>query len=152
MRFDLSFTFYSDSSLVAFSMVSLPSFFVGTSRLYRNSRRVFLTCKLYARRFYAMLGFLFFSYLHSYIRSRVYFFWPSIDHFTSNRSIGIMYSSVAVHKAGFFDDYFFGVVDADSMYSVDVSSQLSHSYCDAIFCRIFSSFLGIPYIYKDALR
>lgn len=74
MRFDLSFTFYSDSSLIAFSMVSLQSFFVGTSCLNKNSRRVFIKCKLYARKFYAMLPFFFFSYFQTHIKSRVYFF------------------------------------------------------------------------------
>jgi hypothetical protein len=60
-----------------------------------------------------------------------------------------MYSSVSVYNTGFFDDYFFGVVDADSMYSIDVSSQLGNKYNDVIFCRLFSSFLCVPYIYKN---
>ena len=73
MRFDLSFTFYSDNSLIAFSMVSLQSFFVGTSFFNKNSRRVLLQCKLYARKFYAMLPFFFFLFSYLYKITCVFF-------------------------------------------------------------------------------
>jgi hypothetical protein len=59
-----------------------------------------------------------------------------------------MYSSSSVDSTGFFDDYFFGVVDADSKVSINISLQLGNIFSDALFCRLFSSILCIPFTYK----
>jgi hypothetical protein len=75
IRCDMKYTLYADSNLIAFSMVSTPSFIASTCRgLIRNSRRVFLTYKLYSRTFFRVASYLFFSYLYTSIRSRVFFF------------------------------------------------------------------------------
>ena len=150
MRCDLKYTMYADSNLIAFSMVSIPSFIVSnSSALIRNSKRVLLQYSMFERTFYRMFSFLFFSYMYTFIRSRSFFFWPSVKHFTTNRSIGLMYSSSSVDSTGFFEDYFFGVVDADSKVNINLYLQLSSIFSDVSFCRIFSSILCIPFTYKN---
>lgn len=49
---------------------------------------------------------------------------------------------------GFFDDYFYGLLDANYMYQVHFSMQYFFDFINFVFLNLFSSLFCIPFVNK----
>jgi len=154
IRFDFSITFLQESNLLAFSMLCLSSFFpkVSSFSVYGNSNRLFTKNALWSRNMFRALPFLFFSYVQIFVQSRFFFFWPSGFMSCHNRSIGVNCLSRSVSYDGFYDDYFYGVVDANSKYRIDIDVLLGKHFDEALAISLFASLLCIPFNNKMASK
>lgn len=61
--------------------------------------------------------------------------------FASNNSIGITFRNKSVSNLSFFDDYFYGIVDADLMYNVNIYMRLNATIMNSMFKNIVWSLM-----------
>lgn len=147
MRFDLRVICYSDFNLMYFCFLCLP-FFSKSFFLFKNSSRSFIKCRFFSNSVYKIMPFLFFSFFHFYIDSRFSYFFIMRYKKMSNNSLILNMNSKFVSFFGFFDDYFYGILDANYLYQVHFSIQYFHNLYNSLFIRLFSSLFCIPFVNK----
>lgn len=147
IRFNFRIICYSDINLISFFFLSLP-FFSNSVYFFKNLNRSFFLCRLFSSTFYKIMPFIFFSFFHFYIGSRFSYFWSYNYKNVSNNSIMLSTSAKFVSFFGFFDDYFYGILDANYIYQVHFSIQYFLNLYNLIFLNLFSSLFCIPFVNK----
>ena len=147
IRFNFRIICYSDINLISFFFLSLP-FFSNSACFFKNINRSFFICRLFPSILYKMMPFVFFSFFHFYIDSRFSYFWSYRYKNFSNNSIIFSTNSKFVSFFGFFDDYFYGILDANYTYQVHFSIQYFLNFYNLVFLNLFSSLLCIPFVNK----
>ena len=64
----------------------------------------------------------------------------------SNNGIGVSLKTKSVSQSSYFDDYFYGIVDADLRYSIDLIGQTGIEMDNIVLLRLFSSIMCFPLI------
>lgn len=151
IRFDLRIVCYSDLNLIYFCFLSLP-IISKSIRLLRNNIRSFILCRFFPRVLYKALPFVFFSILHYYIDSRFSYFWYSRYNNVFTNSVLLYANSKLVSHFGYFDAYFYGLLDANYLYQINFSMHNYFNFSNSVFLRLFYSLLSIPFVNKRAKK
>ena len=151
MRFDLNIVFYSNINLIYFFFLSFP-FLSNDISVFRNNSRYSVSFKLHSHYLYEMMSFFFFSFFYTYFSSGsnfFYFWFKRYKYFNIyNNSVGISHASKIISPFSFFDDYFYGILDADHYYRLQFSYQSYYYFVNVFFLRLFSSLLCFPFVNK----
>jgi hypothetical protein len=102
---------------------------------------------IYRKRFYQMYSALCGSYVHFINSSRFCYFWYRSRNSTTNSEFGISYKTRALSFYGRYDDYFYGVLDANIGYFVNVSISLTPMF-NSVIINMLASFICVPFSNK----
>lgn len=149
MRLYFSIVSYIDENAVAYSLLSLQMLL--PEAVMQNSiksRRFTTRCIIHEQMFLRIFPFIFFSYIQTKFDYKHAFFSPSKWPISvrSSNSIGVSFRRKSVSLTGYFDDYFYGIVDADLKYKIDIIGQTGISFDNAVFLRLFSSLMCFPFM------
>jgi hypothetical protein len=149
MRFDITFRFSYNINLVYLLLISNSIHHHNYMHIFRNSSLYSVCYTVFPHSIYSTLPFYTFSLFHFYTSSRLAFFWSHSYSNYFNKSISAHYNSRSISPFSFYDDYFYGLLDANYSYSVNISLQ-SAIVTNSIVSRLYYSTFTIPFVNKHA--
>jgi hypothetical protein len=147
LRFSVSFS--SDVNMLYFALLSMSPYL---------STKDSIKCRRFST-YYSLLidiaindsviynmYFFFHFYLASFIKDNVYSFWTHGQCIAQhNRQYTVHFNSQVLSAEGFYDAYFFGVIDANLLYNVGFEVHFNNGYILSFIERLVCSLLCMPF-------
>jgi hypothetical protein len=148
IRLHVSVVSFPKADTISYSLLSMQMFLPKPNRLSFATNRLRFVTKYELSRTMCFRIFpqIYYSYIHTYFACNHGFPFPSKWPvcMRSNNGIGVSFSRKSVSVSEHFDEYFYGIVDADTKYGISVLGQTGVGFNSRIYLNLYSSLVSFP--------